>query len=144
MPRSGLRYPSTLNWQYRSTVTVPVTLSAGSHTVSLAVTDPTLGMSKGQVTLDKIDLTAAPSTPETVYEATLADVSGSPAYSYGDVGETGTGRLVMTSGDQATFDAYAPTDGYYTVKADYASAGGGTPLALNGATVATYGSSGGS
>ncbi|MEU6258504.1 CBM35 domain-containing protein [Streptomyces sp. NPDC047043] len=139
-----VNYPSTLNWQYRSTVTVPVTLSAGSHTVSLAVTDPTLGTSKGQVTLDKIDLTAVPSTPETVYEATLADVSGSPSYSYSDVGETGTGRLVMTSGDKATFDAYAPTDGYYNVKTDYASAGGSTGLALNGTTVATYGSSGGS
>ncbi|MEU6354108.1 CBM35 domain-containing protein [Streptomyces sp. NPDC047072] len=137
-------YPSTLNWQYRSTVAVPVTLSAGSHTVSLAVTDPTLGTSKGQVTLDKIDLTAASSSPETVYEATLADISGSPSYSYSDVGETGTGRLVMTSGDKATFDAYAPTDGYYTVKTDYASAGGSTALALNGTTVATYGSSGGS
>lgn len=137
-------YPSTLNWQYRSTVTVPVTLSAGSHNVSLAVTDPTLGTSKGQVTLDKIDLTAVPSSPETAYEATLADISGSPIYSYSDVGETGTGRLVMTSGDKATFDVYAATDGYYTVKTDYSSAGGSTALALNGTTVATYGSSGGS
>ncbi|MGR6968713.1 carbohydrate-binding protein [Streptomyces cynarae] len=139
-----VNYPSTLNWQYRSTVTVPVSLSAGSHTVSLAVTDPTLGTSAGQVTLDKIDLTAAQSTPETVYEATLADVSGSPSYSYSDIGETGTGRLIMGSGDSATFDAYAPTDGYYTVKTDYASAGGGTTLALKGTTVTTYGSSNGS
>ncbi|MET9084855.1 CBM35 domain-containing protein [Streptomyces sp. NPDC004237] len=137
-------YPSTLNWQYRSNVTVPVTLSAGSHTVSLAVADSDLGTSAGQVTLDKIDLTAVPSTPETVYEATLADISGSPSYSYGDVGESGTGSLVMASGDKATFDVYAPTDGYYTVKTDYTSSGGSTALALNGATVATYASSGGS
>ncbi|MFJ3799090.1 carbohydrate-binding protein [Streptomyces sp. NPDC090088] len=137
-------YPSTLNWQYRSNVTVPVTLSAGSHTVSLAVADSDLGTSAGQVTLDKIDLTSVASTPETVYEATLADTSGSPSYSYGDVGETGTGALVMTSGDKATFDAYAPTDGYYTVKTDYTSSGGSTALALNGTTVATYASSGGS
>ncbi|MET9827960.1 CBM35 domain-containing protein [Streptomyces sp. NPDC006385] len=139
-----VNYPSTLNWQYRSTVTVPVSLSAGSHTVSLAVTDPTLGTAKGEVTLDKIDLTAAASTSETVYEATFADISGSPAYSYGDVGETGTGSLVMTSGDKATFDAYAPTDGYYTVKTGYSSSGGSTALALNGTTVATYASSNGS
>ncbi|MER5430208.1 CBM35 domain-containing protein [Streptomyces sp. NPDC002588] len=136
-------YPSTLNWQYRSTVTVPVSLGAGSHTVSLAVTDPTLGTSAGQVTLDKIDLTAVPSTPESVYEATFADISGSPSFSYTDVGETGTGRLVMASGDKATFDAYAPADGYYTVKTDYSSAGGSTALALNGTTAAAYGSSGG-
>ncbi|MFJ9707190.1 CBM35 domain-containing protein [Streptomyces sp. NPDC101234] len=139
-----VNYPSTLNWQYRSNVTVPVTLSAGSHTVSLAVADSDLGTSAGQVTLDKIDLTSVASTPETVYEAPLADISGSPSYSYDDVGETGTGSLAMSSGDKATFDVYAPTDGYYTVRTDYTSSGGSTALALNGTTAATYASSGGS
>ncbi|MDX3240411.1 carbohydrate-binding protein [Streptomyces sp. ME18-1-4] len=132
-----VNYPSTLNWQYRSTVTVPVTLSAGSHTVSLAVTDPNLGTSAGQATLDKIDLEAAQSTPETVYEATFADTSGSPSWSYGDVGEAGTGAVVLDSGDSTTFDANAPTDGYYTVKTDYSSTGGTAALALNGTPVAS-------
>ncbi|MET7736717.1 carbohydrate-binding protein [Streptomyces sp. NPDC005402] len=132
-----VNYPSTLNWQYRSTVTVPVTLSAGSHTVSLAVTDPTLGTSKGQVTLDKIDLETAQSNPETLYEATFADTSGSPSWWYGNVGEGGTGAVVLDSGDSTTFDANAPTDGYYTVKTDYSSTGGTAALALNGTTVAT-------
>lgn len=139
-----VNYPSTLNWQYRGIVTVPVTLSAGSHTLALAVSNATLGTSIGEVTLDKIDLTAAQSTPETVYEAALADTSGSASYSYNNVGETGTGAVVLTSGGSTTFDTYAPTAGYYTVKTDYTSAGGSTTLALNGTTVATYGSSGGS
>jgi len=139
-----VNYPSTLNWQYRGTVTVPVTLSAGSHTVALAVSNSTLGTSIGEVTLDKIDLTAAQSTPETVYEAAFADTSGSASYSYNNVGETGTGAVVLTSGGSTTFDTYAPANGYYTVKTDYTSAGGSTALALNGTTVATYGSSGGS
>ncbi|MFG3022484.1 CBM35 domain-containing protein [Streptomyces sp. NPDC048254] len=139
-----VNYPSTLNWQYRSTVTVPVTLSAGSHTIALAVSNSTLGTATGEVTLDKIDLTAAQSTPETVYDAAFADTSGSASYSYSNVGETGTGAVVLTSGGSTTFDTYAATDGYYTVSTDYTSAGGSTALALNGTTVATYGSSGGS
>ncbi|MCQ9181756.1 carbohydrate-binding protein [Streptomyces sp. IBSBF 2953] len=136
-------YPDTLNSEYRGTVTVPVTLSAGSHTVSLAKSDATLGTGAGDVTLDKIDLTAAQSNPETLYEATFADTSGTPGWSYGDVGEAGTGAVVLDSGDSATFDAYAPTDGYYTVKTDYASTGGTAALALNGATVATLANSSG-
>ncbi|KPI08201.1 Carbohydrate binding family 6 [Actinobacteria bacterium OK074] len=124
-------------------MTVPVTLSAGSHTVALAVSNPSLGTATGEVTLDKIDLTAAQSSPETVYDAAFADTSGNASYAYGSIGETGTGAVVLTSGGTTTFDAYAPADGYYTVKTDYTSAGGSTALALNGTTVATYGSSGG-
>ncbi|MET7695274.1 CBM35 domain-containing protein [Streptomyces sp. NPDC005483] len=130
-------YPSTLNNEYHSTVTVPVTLSAGSHTISLAKSDATLGTGAGEATLDKIDLAAAQSNPETAYEATFADTTGSPSYSYSDIGETGTGAVVLGSGDKTTFDAYAPTDGYYTVKTDYASSGGTAALSLNGTTVAT-------
>ncbi|WP_234311968.1 carbohydrate-binding protein [Streptomyces griseus] len=130
-------YASTLNNEYRSTVTMPVTLSAGSHTISLAKSDATLGTGTGDVTLDKIDLTAAPSSPENVYEATFADNGGSPSYSYSDIGETGTGAVVLGAGGSTTFDAYAPTDGYYTVKTDYASSGGSAALSLNGTTVAT-------
>ncbi|MDQ0834583.1 hypothetical protein QF032_006427 [Streptomyces achromogenes] len=136
-------YPDTLNSEYRGTVTVPVTLSAGSHTISLAKSDATLGTAAGDVTLDKIDLTAVPSTPQTLYEATFADTSGTPSWSYGDVGEGGTGAVVLDSGDSTTFDAYAPTDGYYTVKTDYASTGGTAALALNGTTAATLADSGG-
>lgn len=139
-----VNYPSTLNWQYRSTVTVPLNLSAGSHTISLAVADPALGTSLGQVTLDKIDLTAAQSTPETEYEATFAKTSGSAGYDYSTIGEAGTGAVVLTSGGTTTFDAYAPTDGYYTVKTDYSSAGGSASMALNGTTAATLPSSSGS
>lgn len=137
-----VNYPSTLNWQYRGTVTVPLTLSAGSHTLTLAVYNSSLGMSTGQVTLDKIDLAAAPSA-ESVYEATLADTSGTAGYSYTSIGETGTGALVLTSAGSATFDAYAPSNGYYTVKTDYTSAGGGTAVILNGNAVNALPSSSG-
>ncbi|MEZ0064575.1 hypothetical protein ABIA32_000563 [Streptacidiphilus sp. MAP12-20] len=129
-------YPSTLNWTYRSKAPVSLTLSAGTHTLTLA-------KGTNEVTLDKIDLTAASATPETVYEATYADATGSPTYDYTASGTTGTGALALSSGSTATFDVYAPKDGYYTVHTDYSSAGGSTALSLDGTTAATLGSTGG-
>ncbi|MET7476595.1 CBM35 domain-containing protein [Streptomyces sp. NPDC005648] len=122
-------YPPTLNWTYRSTVSTPVSLTAGTHTLTLAKGGT------GEVTLDKIDLTTSPGQ-DPVYPATYADITGSPSYDYSASGISGAGALVLGSGDKAAFDVYAPADGYYTVHADYASTGRGT-LALDGATAAT-------
>ncbi|MEV8115417.1 CBM35 domain-containing protein [Streptomyces xiamenensis] len=99
-------YPATLNRTYRGTVTVPLTLSAGRHTLTLAKGD-------GEVTLDKIELTEA-AEPFTAYEATLADTTGAPGYDYASAAGTGTGALVLDgAADGAVFDVYAPRDGYY-------------------------------
>ncbi|WP_308314633.1 CBM35 domain-containing protein [Streptomyces gilvus] len=130
-----ITYPTTLNWTYRSTVSTPVSLTAGTHTLTLAKG------ATGEVTLDKIDLTASPGQ-DPVYPATYADISGSPQYDYSASGISGAGALVLGSGDKAAFDVYAPTDGYYTVHADYASTGGAT-LSLDGATASTLASTGG-
>ncbi|MBO4253129.1 CBM35 domain-containing protein [Streptomyces griseorubiginosus] len=128
-------YGSTLSWTYRATASVPVSLSAGTHTLTLA-------KGTNEVTLDKIDVTASP-TPDPVYPATYADITGSPSYDYSASGISGAGALVLGSGDKAAFDVNAPTDGYYTVHADYASTGAGT-LTLDGATAATLASTSGS
>ncbi|MCX4761746.1 cellulosome protein [Streptomyces sp. NBC_01275] len=127
-------YTPTLNWTYRSTAGASVSLTAGAHTITLA-------KGANEVTLDKIDLTAA-STAETSYPATYADITGSPAYSYTASGTTGAGALALTSGSSAAFDVYAPTDGYYTVHTDYSSNGSGT-LTLDGATAVTLASTSG-
>lgn len=111
-------YSPTLNWTYRSTVSASVSLTAGTHTITLA-------KGTNEVTLDKIDLTAA-STADTSYPATYADITGSPTYGYTASGTTGAGALALTSGSSAAFDVYAPTDGYYTVHTDYSSNGSGT------------------
>jgi hypothetical protein len=130
-----ITYGPTLNWTYRSTATASVSLSAGTHTLTLA-------KGTNEVTLDKIDLTAS-STPESVYPATYSDTTGTPTYSYSASGTTGAGSLALTSGSSAVFDAYAPADGYYTVHTDYSSNGSST-LALDGATAATLPSTSGS
>ncbi|MFD8379015.1 CBM35 domain-containing protein [Streptomyces sp. NPDC059679] len=120
-------YPSTLNWTYRGIQHITVRLGAGSHTLALA-------HDKGEVTLDKIDLTAA-TTPAASYEATLADPSGSPRYDYSSAAGVGTGSLVLDGPDAAVFDVYAPRDGYYTVT----PRGSGAPvkLSLHGTATAT-------
>ncbi|MDX3573307.1 CBM35 domain-containing protein [Streptomyces sp. ID05-47C] len=101
-------YPSTENWTYRAKKDVTVQLPAGTHVLTLAKGD-------AEVTLDRIDLTAAAGAPSASYEATLADISGKPSYDYSSSAGTGTGTLVLRSGDKAVFDVYAPRDGYYTV-----------------------------
>ncbi|MFJ1806742.1 MULTISPECIES: CBM35 domain-containing protein [unclassified Streptomyces] len=128
-----ITYTPTLNWTYRSIAGASVSLSAGKHTLTLA-------KGTNEVTLDKIDLTKA-SASETVYPATYADITGKPSYHYTDSGITGAGALHLKTGDSATFDVYAPTDGYHTVHTDYSSKGGAT-LTLNGTAVALPSTSG--
>jgi hypothetical protein len=123
-----LTYGPTLNWTYRATARASVSLTAGSHTIALA-------KGTNEVTLDKVDLTAA-STAQTLYPAAYTDVTGTPTYGYSASGITGAGSLALDSADSAIFDVYAPADGYYTVHTDYSSDGTGT-LALDGATAVT-------
>ncbi|MFF0015069.1 CBM35 domain-containing protein [Streptomyces sp. NPDC005374] len=129
-----ITYGPTLSWVYRATAGASVSLTAGTHTLTLA-------KGTNEVTLDKIDLTAA-SSAETLYPAAYTDVTGTPTYSYSASGITGAGSLALDSADSAIFDVYAPTDGYYTVHTDYFSNGTGT-LALDGATAVTLASTSG-
>ncbi|MFJ9583301.1 CBM35 domain-containing protein [Streptomyces acidicola] len=118
-------YPSTENWTYRAKKDVRVELSAGTHVLSLAKGD-------AEVTLDRVDLTAGTGAPSASYEATLADISGKPAYDYSSSAGTGTGALALADGDKAVFDVYAPRDGYYTVVPQASAA---VKLGLHGETV---------
>ncbi|MEO3754453.1 CBM35 domain-containing protein [Streptomyces sp. B6B3] len=120
-------YPATLNWTHYGTASVPLELTAGRHTLTLA-------HDTGEATLDKIDLTAATDEPHTAYEATLADTTGDPAYDYTSSAGTGTGALVLDGGDDgAVFDVYAPRHGYYTLAPRHT--GGDLMLAVHNAEV---------
>jgi hypothetical protein len=127
-------YPATLNWLWRNYVTVPVTLSAGTHTITLAVDNSTLGDSIGQVTLDQIILSAA-SSAATEYESTLGRTTGTATYGYTASDGTGEGTLGLASGASSTVDVYAPANGYYTTDVRYATSGSMT-LTANGEPVA--------
>ena len=129
-------YPATLNWQWWNYVTVPVTLSAGTHTITLAVSNPTLGTSIGQVGLDQIVLTAA-SSAATVYESTEGRTSGSATYDYSASDGSGQGAIDLASGASSTVDVYAPSNGFYTTNVRYSAASGSSlTLTANGAPVA--------
>lgn len=116
-----LDYPSTLNWTYRGRVDTAVTLSAGTHTLTLAASDPTLGRARGEATLDRVDLTAA-GNEDTSYPATTAETSGSARDIYPANGSP-AGSVVLSNGGRVTFDVYAATDGYYPVRVDHDGCG---------------------
>ena len=129
-------YPATLSWLWRSYVTVPVTLTAGTHTITLAKENATLGTGAGQVTLDQIILTAA-SSAATVYESTLGRTSGTVSYAYSTSDGTGEGAVDLASGATSTVDVYAPSNGYYTTNVRYSAASGSSlTLTANGEPVA--------
>ena len=129
-------YPATLNWLWRNYVNVPVTLTAGTHTITLAVDNSTLGDSTGQVTLDQLVLSAA-SSAATEYESTLGRTSGTVTYDYSSSDGTGEGALDLASGASSTVDVYAPSNGYYSTSVRYAAASGSSlTLTANGEPVA--------
>jgi hypothetical protein len=129
-------YPATLNWLWRNYVTVPVTLSAGTHTITLAVDNATLGNSTGQVTLDQLVVRAA-SSAATEYESTLGRTSGTVSYDYSTSDGTGEGAIDLSSGASSTVDVYAPSNGFYTTNIRYSAAGGSSlTLTANGEPVA--------
>jgi hypothetical protein len=115
---------------------VPVTLSAGTHTITLAVDNATLGDSIGQVTLDQLIVSAA-SSAATVYEATEGRTSGTATYTYASSDGSGEGQVGLASGASSTVDVFAPSNGYYTTDIRYsANSGSSLTLTANGEPVA--------
>ncbi|MBV9382780.1 MAG: hypothetical protein JOY82_04060 [Streptosporangiaceae bacterium] len=100
-PWSFVSYPPTLNWLFRSHQDMYLNLTAGTHTITFGVSDPSTGTAKGQVTLDDIQLTYAPGDvpgvtgPATSYPAAYADVSGDATTFAVDAGHDGYYRLSL-------------------------------------------------
>jgi hypothetical protein len=142
---SYLNYPPTLLWQFRSHLDGYVNLTAGTHTLTYAVSDPSFGTATGQVTLDRIDLTAAPSAvpgvtgSATRYEAENADLSGGALIGSAQAGHSGAGYATVPRGAAATFTVETDHDGYYTLALRYRTgaqaASAGFRLALQGTGV---------
>lgn len=142
---SYINYPATLSWLFRSHQDQYVTLTAGTHTITYGVSDSSFGTATGQVTLDRIDLTAAPSTvpgvtgSATSYEAEDADLGSGAGTASAQSGYTGTGYATAPSASTTTFTTEVDADGYYTLGLRYATGAAATSagfqLALDGATV---------
>ena len=119
---SFISYPPTLNWLFRSHEDVYLNLAAGTHTITFGVSDPSIGTAKGQVTMDDIQLTAAPGAvpgvtgPGTTYPAAYADLSGRASTVPCDgPGCLAAQDVVLGSGGSASFQVDAGTDGFYRI-----------------------------
>jgi hypothetical protein len=139
-PWSLVSYPPTLNWLFRSHQDMYLNLAAGAHTITFGVSDPSVGTAKGQVTMDDIQLTAAPGPvpgvtgPGTSYPAAYADLSGAA----GTAPCAGRGCLaaqdvVLGGHGSVTFAVDAASDGFSAVRLSGA-AGPGT-LTVDGTRV---------
>lgn len=127
-----LDYQATLNWAYRARKDVDLDLTAGSHELTFATTDPTLGTARGEVSLDRIDLRRLTGPRAETYQAERTDAPAG-RYAYDRRGQTGPGYLVLPKGAATTFVVFAPEDGYYDLAFRYS--GAAAQLTLGGTVV---------
>lgn len=136
-PATTIDYPATLTWLFRSHKDVFVNLTAGSHTIKFSVSDPTLGLAQGQVTMDDIQLTYAPgevpglTEPASRYPAAYAQLSGDESTVPCAQGCGATQAASLHRGGSATFAVDAASDGYYELALSASSAGGGVDLSVD-------------
>ncbi|MEU5029119.1 cellulosome protein [Streptomyces milbemycinicus] len=127
-----LRLPLGYKWVVWGHTDTTVKLTAGKHRITLAASDPDLGVTKGDAIIDKIDLSLrdAHVTAPAIYEAEYATLSGArPGYAH--PGVSGPGAVPLAKGASATFWVHSPTDGESTVLVDHLG-GGRASLSLNG------------
>nr|WP_232108239.1 cellulosome protein [Streptomyces gossypiisoli] len=127
-----LRLPLGYKWVVWGHTDTTVKLTAGKHRITLAATDPDLGVTKGDAIIDKIDLALRDQhvTAPAIYEAEYATLAGArPGYTY--PGASGPGAVPLPTGGSATFWVHAPADGEATVSVDHLG-GGKAALSLNG------------
>jgi hypothetical protein len=116
-------YPVTLNWLYRARANTTVRLTAGTHRLTLAKSGP-IGTARGEVTLDRVDVTAITAAPDRVrYEAELAQPTGPVSYAYDRADSSAAGYVRLGNGGSTTFVVSVPADGYYDVATRYGAAG---------------------
>jgi hypothetical protein len=121
-PWSFISYPPTLNWLFRSHQDMYLDLTAGSHTITFGVSDPSIGTAKGQVTMDDIQLTYAPGAvpgvtgPATSYPAAYADLSGGATTAPCTSACAAPQTVSAPPAAGAEFIVDAASDGYYDLR----------------------------
>jgi hypothetical protein len=129
-------YPPTLNWGFRSHQDLYARLGAGSHVITFGVPLPRTSTAKGQVTLNALKLTYAPTAvpgvthPATHYPAAYADLSGGAMISYAP-GSGPAGSVRAPGWSRIGFVVQADHDGYHRVSV---AGSGGNFLLLAGGT----------
>lgn len=120
---SFVNYAPTLSWLFRSHKDLYLNLTAGTHTITFGVSDPSIGTAKGQVTLDDIQLTYAPHAvpgvtgPGASYPAAYASLSGGaatvPCFSSACLAPQ---SVALRSGGSVSFAVDAGSDGFYSIR----------------------------
>lgn len=129
---SYVNYPPTASWLIRSHQDMYVNLTAGTHTITFGKYDSSFGTAAGQVTMDDIQLTYAPSAiagvtgPATAYAATAATSACT-------TGCLAPQSVALGTSGAVSFAVDAASDGSYTLATTGAS-GSGT-LSVDGVTV---------
>jgi hypothetical protein len=124
---SFINYPPTLNWLFRSHQDRYLNLTAGTHTITFGVSDPSIGTAKGQVTLDDIQLTYAPNAvlgvtgPAASYPAAYAGLSGGATTTQCPYACPAGQVVTGPKGGGTAFTVDAAQDGYYDLGLNYAT-----------------------
>jgi len=132
-PWSFISYAPTLNWLFRSHKDMYLDLTAGRHTITFGVSDPSVGTARGQVTLDDINLTYAPGDvpgvtgPGTSYPAAYAELSGGAATVPCDSRQDCAAPQAVAAppGGGTGFSVDAGHDGYYDLRLSSRASGEG-------------------
>lgn len=130
-------YSAGLHWTYRGTTDVPLTLTAGAHTLSIRGSkDGTTKLPGLDIVLDRFDLYDTTSGENAVYPAAEARLAGGAHLSYAQAGTAGYAAL----GGPATATVFAATaaTGYYDITAHFTTTKAHRQLKLlvNGRSVA--------
>lgn len=131
-----LRLPLGYKWAVWGHTDTRVELTAGPHTVTLAATDPDLGVTRGDAVVDKLDLALRDEhvTAPALYDAEYAALGGGARVDYTHPGASGPGVAVLPRGAAATFWVHASDDGEAAVTVDALGQGEGA-LTINGESV---------
>lgn len=125
-----IRYAADQNWQYRGTASVLVSLSAGSHTLSIrASKDGNTVLPGADITLDRFDLLDVTNGDADTYQATDARLAGGASRVFGSSSSASNGGVQLSGSGTATFFVSAVDSGYQDVTID-SVATGATSLAL--------------
>lgn len=125
-------YAPTLDFARNGKTTLYLSLSAGTHTITFGVSDPSIGNTGSDITQDAIDLTALTAATTTTkeiaqrYEAEYADLTGASTVATSASGYTGTAYVDSSPSSQAgstTVVVNAQSNGYYDVSARYRTSG---------------------
>ena len=139
-PWSLVSYPPTLNRGFTSHRDLYASLCAGAHVIGLGAPDPGTGAATGQVTLNALTLTYAPTAvpgvthPATHYPAAYADLSGGAVIGYAP-GSGPAGAVTAPGWSRVGFVVQADHDGYQRVSV--AGTGGNFLLLVGGTDLGT-------